>query len=173
MLHLLKERNTDFSEVISYKTRPLRKWEIDGVDYNYLNEKDFHEAVTQGIFLEHAHYALYYYGTKKSDIIDRLDKNKIIIKEIEMQWIISISKTNPEIFHNSLRIFLDLSEETMIQRVTKRANITDDELEKRLVSSRWEKSEAQNYCNEIIIAEGSIEEVYGKIEHAIFTYVNS
>jgi len=172
MLHLLKERNPNFSEVISCKTRPLRPWEVDGVDYRYMDDVTFQTAIEQNVFLEHAHYALYWYGTRRNDIIEWLQQNKIIIKEIEMQGITSISHTAPEIYNNSLRIFLDLSEETMVQRITNRAGITPEELDKRLVSSRREKQQAAYYCNAIILAEAGVEEVYAKIIETIADFVS-
>lgn len=173
ILRLLTDRNADFHQVISYKSRPLRPGETDGVDYHYLSDEKFQEAIEQGTFLEYAKvHNISYYGTKKSDIIDWLAAGKILFKEIDMEGIVHIAETNPEIYNSSLRIFLDLSQEVMIKRITGRAPITDVELQKRLASAIREKELAQQYASHIIPAEGTVEEVYEAVSSIIQQYIN-
>lgn len=168
ILRLLAQRHDNYTEIISYKSRPLRPWEIDGKDYHYMSEEDFEKAIHEWIFLEYAKvHNTYYYGTKKSDILDGLAAGKILLKEIDMQWVKHLSDIQPDIYASSLRIFMDLDEETMIQRITSRAPISPDELQKRLQSAAVERELAHTYATHIVSAKGSIEEVYERVEQII------
>jgi hypothetical protein len=48
---------------------------------------------------------------------------------------------------------LDLSEKTMIERITKRAPLPAEELAKRLKTAVNERIEAAQYCSHVISAE--------------------
>lgn len=172
MLRLLIERHPQYKQLLSCKTRPLREWEKDGVDYTYMTDEQFHTAIKDNIFLEYAKvHDMYYYGTKKTDILLGLEQGDIMIKEIDIQWVMDIEKQHPEIYEHTLRLFLDLSEETMIQRITHRAVIWDEELQKRLKSVQSERELAATYCPYCISAEGSIEEVYERVDTIITNYI--
>lgn len=175
ILHLLTERNHWFKQVISYKTRPLRPLEVNHVDYHYMSNEDFQKSIEQGVFLEYAtlHWWQYYYGTKRSDIIDWLQAWDIILKEIDMQWIESMAQHHHELYQESFRVFLDLSDESMIRRITSRAPISDEELAKRLHSATKERQLAKEYASVIISAEWTIEEVYQSVITAIQQFLKS
>jgi guanylate kinase len=86
MLHLLTQRNSRFKEVISYKSRPLRDNEVDGVDFHYITPTDFDHQIQADVFLEYAFiHNMYYYGTKRSDIQEALQNGDIVVKEIDIQ----------------------------------------------------------------------------------------
>jgi dephospho-CoA kinase len=70
-----------------------------------------------------------------------------------------------------VRIFLDLPEEVMIGRITARAPISDEELDRRLVTAVEERILAKQYATIIIPAIGSIEEVYHSVYEYIKTYL--
>lgn len=172
MLRLLIERHPQYKQLLSCKTRPLREWEKDGVDYTYMTDEQFHTAIKEKTFLEYAKvHDMYYYGTKKTDILLGLEQWDIMIKEIDIQWVMDIEKQHPDIYEHTLRLFLDLSEDTMIQRITHRAVISDEELQKRLKSVQSERELAAVYCPYHISAEGSIEEVYDRVDTIITNYI--
>lgn len=62
--------NYGFEKIVSYTTRPPREGEVDGVDYNFINEEQFKELKKQGFFAETAQYRDWYYGTAKKDCTD-------------------------------------------------------------------------------------------------------
>ncbi len=173
MLHLLTQRNSTFKEVISYKSRPLRNNEIDWVDFHYVTPADFEHLIQADVFLEYALiHNMYYYGTKRSDIEDALQEGKVIIKEIDIQWIVKISENHHDLYKNAFTVFLDLSDETMVHRITTRAPISAEEVEKRLLSAKTERQLAAQYCNKIVSAEWTIEEVYQLVYKAIQDFIN-
>lgn len=172
MMRLLVERHNDYKQLLSYKTRPLREWEKSWIDYNYVTEEEFQKAIEDWVFLEYAKvHNMYYYGTKKTDVLVWLQNNQTLIKEIDVQWIKDIAENHPDIYDNTLRIFLDLSEDIMIERITHRALVTQEELAQRLHSAHIEREQAKKYCQFVVSAAWSIEEVYARVEKCIAEYM--
>ena len=50
---------------ISATTRAMRKGEIDGVHYHFIDVEKFQEMINQDAFLEYAEYVGNFYGTPK------------------------------------------------------------------------------------------------------------
>jgi len=55
---------------VSYTTRPIREGEVNGVDYNFLPEKDFQLMMKYDAFYEWAQHGEYKYGTGKGEWAD-------------------------------------------------------------------------------------------------------
>ena len=70
----LQESET-LHKVISTTTRPMREYEVDGVDYYFIDKYDFFEQDNFDKFLDTSVFNGWYYGTN----IDNLDENKINI----------------------------------------------------------------------------------------------
>mgnify|MGYP003302030700 CR=1 FL=1 len=77
-----KKLNLVFS--ISLTTREKRKGEKDGVDYYFVSEKKFKEAIKKGDLLEYNNYVGNYYGTSKSQVKKVLKEGKNIVLEIDI-----------------------------------------------------------------------------------------
>lgn len=59
-----------YKKIISYTTRPIRKNEIDGIDYHYISVDEFKNKLSNGFFAENTIYNDWYYGIAKQDCID-------------------------------------------------------------------------------------------------------
>lgn len=59
--------NYGYSKVVSYTTRQPRENEVNGVDYYFVDELEFHNLKEQGFFAETAVYNGWHYGTAKKD----------------------------------------------------------------------------------------------------------
>ena len=77
-----KKLNLVFS--ISLTTRKKRKGDKDGVDYYFVSEKKFKEAIKKGDLLEYNNYVGNYYGTSKSQVKKVLKAGKNIVLEIDI-----------------------------------------------------------------------------------------
>ena len=58
-----EKQNPNFSRIVTYTTRPKRKGEIDTVDYHFVSDKVFESMVKGDMFVEHADYRGWHYGT--------------------------------------------------------------------------------------------------------------
>lgn len=65
------------SKIVSYTTRPIRKNEVDGIDYHYISKEEFLSKLQNGFFAEHTIYNEWYYGIATNDCID----NAVVVVE--------------------------------------------------------------------------------------------
>ena len=84
LVKLISEKQNFFTS-ISHTTRTPRPNEIDGIDYYFITENQFHKMINEDKFLEHAKVFNNYYGTTKESVIDYLEKGKNVIFDIDWQ----------------------------------------------------------------------------------------
>src|SRR5437763_12612762 len=63
--HRLIERDPTLTLSVSVTTRPPRSGEIDGRDYQFIDQARFDHMVAAGELLEHAHVFGHHYGTPR------------------------------------------------------------------------------------------------------------
>ena len=102
---------------ISYTTRPIREGEVDGVDYQFVDDAEFNEMIAHHDFLEHAQVFHHQYGTSNRWVGRQLDKGNDVILEIDWQGVRQIKSLFPE----CVRIFvLPPSLEVLTERLIAR-----------------------------------------------------
>lgn len=69
------EAESGFKRVVTYTTRPMRNGEHNGIDYNFIDKREFDELVADDSFAEHANYRGWDYGT----IIDADNNNDSVV----------------------------------------------------------------------------------------------
>ena len=74
---MLIDSNKKYKKLVTYTTRPMRKGEVDGVDYHFIPQTTFDEFVKRDFFIEHAKYRDWSYGTARADC--ESDDNTIAI----------------------------------------------------------------------------------------------
>ena len=71
-----------YKKIVTTTTRPARKGEIDGVDYNFISEEEFEQLINTRYFAEWKKYdtveGVWYYGSHL-DEISRVDNKSIVI----------------------------------------------------------------------------------------------
>lgn len=127
---------------VSVTTRQRRKNEVDGLDYIFISEDRFLEMVNSGEFLEWAEIYGKFYGSLKKPILENLSKNRDILMDIDVQ-----GKRNVERNFSGRIVSIFLlppSKEILIERLKRRADLTKEDLEKRIslldleMNYRWE-----------------------------------
>ncbi|MCR5787479.1 MAG: guanylate kinase [Bacilli bacterium] len=92
---LLKE-NENIWLSISATSRKPRSGEIDGIHYFFLTKEEFEERIKDNDFLEYASYNDNYYGTPKSDIVEKLNNGIDVVLVIEIQGALKVKELIPE-----------------------------------------------------------------------------
>ena len=92
----------DFS--VSATTRLLRKGEVEGSDYHFMEETEFKGMVADGDMLEHAHVFGNFYGSPKSPIEDTINTGRDVLFDIDWQGAQQIN--NSALGAHTLSIFL-------------------------------------------------------------------
>ncbi len=91
---LLKDIGNEFS--VSMTTREPREGEVDGREYFFVTREVFIENIEAGNFLEHATVFENYYGTPKDMVLNRLEKGRNVILDIDVQGGLQVKKTMPD-----------------------------------------------------------------------------
>ncbi len=154
----LLEKCPDLNLSISCTTRNKREGEVHGVNYFYLTQEEFDNAVAQDEFLEWAKFSGNCYGTKKSYIEECLANQKNVLLEIDTQGALQIKEKMPE----ALLIFIaPPSLEELEARLRGRHTETEEAIQKRLkcVKSELENSKQYDY----VIVNDKVENAVEKI----------
>jgi len=159
--NLEKENLANLEFLKSYVTRDMRPGEVTGDIYHFIAEDEFKKSIDAWEFLEYAYvHQAWYYGTKKSEILEWIEDGKILMKEVEIVGLEKIRAELPEFKENYTTIFLDVPEDIMRARNLERNPDTlKDELDKRAASLKIESEKAWELCDHIIDATQTPEKV--------------
>lgn len=81
---------------VSATTRPPRPGERHGVDYYFLEPREFQEWIDRGEFLEWAEFAGHRYGTPRRFVMEALAEGRVVITDIDIQGARQIKQTLPD-----------------------------------------------------------------------------
>lgn len=159
---LMKNKNIDLEYSISMTTRNKRDYEKEGVHYYFTDKNSFERKIRNNEFVEYAIYNNEYYGTLKSEVLDKINNGKYIISEIEVQGAKKIKKDFP----NSLLLYiLPPSIEELRNRLIKRGTESKEEIERRLKISIIENK--YSYYYDYVIVNNKLEVAVKEIEKII------
>lgn len=163
----LKKQYPHFVFPVSCTTRKPRPLEREGDVYHFISEDEFQRRIDAGEFLEWAKIHLdHYYGTLKKPILEGLASGKILIREVDVQGMLSLKK----IFSRDelVTIFLTTpSWEILKTRIQRRHKESQKDLEKRYQSYEKEVQFAKE-CDYIVHSfEGHIPKMVDEIASII------
>ncbi len=126
----------DFLELtISCTTRKMRKGEIDGIDYHFVDQETFKTKINNGEFIEHESVYDNYYGTTYNSIRDIANSGNDAILEIDYKGMIKIKKQIP----SAISIYiLPPSLEELKNRLIDRGLDTKEVINKRISNAENE-----------------------------------
>ncbi len=109
----------NFEISISHTTRQPRPREKNEKDYFFVNEKEFNRLIKNEEFLEHAKVFNNFYGTTRTPVIDKLNKGKNILFDIDWQGADQIK--NKKLDYKLITFFiLPPSKEVLFERLSNR-----------------------------------------------------
>jgi guanylate kinase len=136
---LREDRISSFS--VSYTTRQMRKGEIDGQDYYFIDEKRFMDMVAEGSFLEWEKVHGHFYGTPKKEILETLRSGRDIFLDIDVKGAINVKNEYPD----ACLIFIEPpSREALLRRLTLRKEKEID-LRMKRIDEEFEKKQFFEY----------------------------
>ncbi len=114
---LSKSDNYEIS--ISHTTRKPRPNEINNQDYYFVNEDEFKRLINNQEFLEYAKVFSNFYGTTRTPVIDKLNKGKNVLFDIDWQGADQIK--NKKLDYKLISFFiLPPSKEVLFERLSNR-----------------------------------------------------
>jgi guanylate kinase len=108
-----------FEISVSHTTRQPRPNEINNLDYYFVNEVEFKRLINNEEFLEYAKVFNNFYGTTRTPVIDKLNKGKNVLFDIDWQGADQIK--NKKLDYKLISFFiLPPSKEVLFDRLSNR-----------------------------------------------------
>ena len=159
---LLSERQ-DIHFSVSFTTRQPRVGEADGVNYNFVDRREFERMIANDELLEYAEYVGNFYGTPKKFVDDAMEAGKDVILDIEIQGAIQVCSKRPD----TVRIFIaPPSWAELERRLTERGTDSPEKIQKRLLRAKVEFQTAHTY--DYFVINDTVENAVGEL-NAIIT----
>lgn len=160
------------SNAVTCTTRKPRDGELDGIDYYFLGEDEFHGRVAGGEFLENAVVHGNHYGVLKSELRAKLADGSDVLLNIDVQGAATIREAagNDLILKEALlTVFLcpeSLGE--LEQRLRGRGTDSNEIIAKRLAIAKDEMDHAEKFDHMLIsqTREADLAQMLEIIEHA-------
>ncbi len=157
-------KNKNFQVSVSHTTRLPRPNEIHGKDYYFISKNYFKKLIKKNQFLEHAKVFDNYYGSSKKTVIDKLEKGKNIVFDIDWQGTRQIR--NKKLNYKLLTIFiLPPSRGELLKRLIKREKKNMKTVKKRMKEFKKDLSRWKEY--DFVVINDDLKLCYKKIMTAI------
>jgi guanylate kinase len=149
---------------ISHTTRQPRNNEANYKDYYFVNEDEFKRLINNEEFLEYAKVFSNFYGTTRTPVIDKLNKGKNVLFDIDWQGADQIK--NKKLDYKLVTFFiLPPSKEVLFKRLSNR-----DMKDKLIAEERMKQFERDvlhwiNY--DYVVINDDLENCYSKITNLI------
>ena len=169
LVNLLAKKN-NFEISISHTTRKPRPNEIPEKDYHFVSDQEFKRLIKNDEFLEYAKVFNNYYGTTRTPVIDRLNRGKNVLFDIDWQGADQIKNKNLD-FKLITFFILPPSKEILHERLSNR-----DMKDKLIVEERMKQFERDvlhwiNY--KYVVINNDLNTCYNKIQNLIVAEINN
>ena len=163
LVNLLSKIN-GFEISISHTTRQPRQNEIPNKDYFFVNELEFKRLIKNEEFLEYAKVFNNFYGTTRTPVIDKLNKGKNVLFDIDWQGADQIK--NKKLDYKLITFFiLPPSKHVLFERLSNR-----DMKDKLIVEERMKQfgRDVLHWINyDYVVINENLQDCYKKIYNLI------
>ena len=159
---LLEGGDLNLGFAVSATTRPPREGETEGVNYYFMREEDFRDAIAEGRFVEFEEvYPGRFYGTLRSEIDRIIDEGHNIILDLDVNGALSVKKLYGV---DAMSIFIaPPSIEELRRRLEFRGTETPEVIDVRVDRAQYEISRASEFDTSV---------VNDRLDEAIVTWRN-
>ena len=160
----------NFEISISHTTRQPRQNERPNKDYFFVDENEFKRFIQNEEFLEYAKVFNNFYGTTRTPVIDKLNKGKNVLFDIDWQGADQIKNKNLDYKLISFFI-LPPSKEILFERLSNR-----DMRDKLIAEERMKQfgRDVLHWINyDYVIINDKIDSCYSKIKSLIKAEINN
>ena len=168
LVGLLSKLN-NFEVSISHTTRKPRSNEIQNKDYYFVSEEKFQRLINNEEFLEYAKVFNNLYGTTRTPVIDKLNKGKNVLFDIDWQGADQIK--NKKLDYKLITFFiLPPSKEVLYERLKNRHMNDKMVAEERMKQFSRDVLHWINY--DYVVINETLESCYSKILGLINAEIN-
>ena len=131
----------DLQFSVSATSRPPREGETNGVQYFFVTEDAFRQMIEQGAFVEYDYHMNNYYGTLKSEVLNKTAQGNMIL-DVEPVGAMRVKEIYPEA---TLIYIAPPSLETLEQRLRARNDTPEEQILVRKQRAAWEDAQKDKY----------------------------
>ena len=158
----VRQRVPGLAYSISVTTRAPRVGEMNGVDFEFVDDARFRAMVAAGEFAEHAVVHGHLYGTRASTLERALAAGTDILLDIDTQGAARLKQHSPE----AVLVFIVApSMAELEQRLRERRSDNDDDIARRLARAREEIALWRRY--DYLIVNRDVKEALDQLEAII------
>ena len=155
---------------ISHTTRQPRPNETQDEDYFFVSEEEFKRLIKNEEFLEYAKVFKNYYGTTRTPVIDKLNKNKNVLFDIDWQGADQIK--NKKMDYKLITFFiLPPSKEILFERLSNR-HIKDKLIAEERIN-QFERDVLHWINYDYVVINDDLDSCFLKIKNLISAEINS
>jgi guanylate kinase len=166
----LLSKTKNFHISTSHTTRKPRPNEIADKDYYFVNHEKFQNLIKNEEFLEYAKVFSHLYGTTRTPVIEKLEKNENVIFDIDWQGADQIK--NKRLNYKLITFFiLPPSKKVLFKRLSNR-----DMKDKLIVEERMKEfsRDVLHWINyDYVIINDDLDECHKKISNLIDAEINN
>ena len=160
----------NFEVSISHTTRKPRQNETHDKDYYFVTEEKFNRLIKNEEFLEYAKVFNNFYGTTRTPVIDKLDKGKNVLFDIDWQGADQIK--NKKLDYKLITFFiLPPSKEVLFERLSKRHSSDKLIAEERMKQFGRDVLHWINY--DYVVINDDLDNCFSKIKSLINAEINN
>ena len=142
---------------VSATSRPPREGETNGVQYFFVTEDAFRQMIAQGAFVEYDYHMNNYYGTLKSEVLNKTTQGNMIL-DVEPVGAMRVKEIYPQ---TTLIYIAPPSLETLEQRLRARNDTPEEQIKVRKQRAAWENSQKDKY--DYIVINDVLDDAVAKV----------
>lgn len=143
---LLEQGDPRYRYSISMTTRPMRRGDVEGEDYFFVDEERFRAAIEAGELVEYEQVHGYLYGTPKRLLHQWVQEGYVVLLDLDVFGALALKQLFAE---KCLTIFLKPPDlDTLVERLQQRKTESPQQIQRRLQRLPQEMAEAErfDYC---------------------------
>lgn len=146
--------------VVSHTSRPIRRNEVDGIDYHFVSQQEFMEMQSESKFVETREYntiqdgepSVWFYGVTKEELsLSLKETNAVII--LDIQGLQHMKEYLGE--ENMVSFYLQVNQEERLRRAETRGDNMDEVL-RRLADDKIKFANASQVVNATIYNQNGL-----------------
>ncbi len=161
ILKQVMQRMPELQFSVSATSRAPREGEANGVQYFFVTEDAFKQMIEQGAFIEYDYHMGNYYGTLKSEILNKTQVGPMVL-DVEPVGAMRVK----EIFPEAVLIYIaPPSLDVLEMRIRKRNDTPEDQIKLRRERAAWEHAQQGKY--NYVVVNDQLEECVQTVLHII------
>jgi guanylate kinase len=160
---MLLEQDQHIALSVSVTTRPPRPGEVDGKDYHFVDEAEFHRLVEENALLEWARVFGHFYGTPKAEVKQGLREGQDFLFDIDWQGTQQLYQRAEQ---DVVRVFiLPPSLEELHRRLRSRNTDSEEVIAGRMARAQDEISHWDGY--DFVVINDNVESCFEKVRQIL------